>query len=115
PRTHPNGFAHGLLTILLAAATLAFTFGLERDPAWSAFLLALLGGTLVAAIACGRDVVGWGETFSFLVCLTAGMQVMRATQRGPDGLYLLAAFVPFALALEVAQRRQTGWRRFARY
>src|SRR5207302_7731713 len=95
--------------------TLAFTFGLERDPAWSAFLLALLGGTLVAAIACGRDVVGWGETFSFLVCLTAGMQVMRATQRGPDGLYLLAAFVPFALALEVAQRRGTGWRRFARY
>src|ERR1051325_1432737 len=40
PRAHPNGFAHGLLTILWSAATLGFTFGLERDAAWTAYLLA---------------------------------------------------------------------------
>src|SRR5262249_47356400 len=71
-------------------------------------------GLLVAALASTRDVVRHGDTFSFLVCLTAGMQVMRATQRGADGLLLLTAFVPFALALQVAQRR-SSWLRFTRY
>ncbi|HJZ86913.1 MAG TPA: hypothetical protein VKN99_17190 [Polyangia bacterium] len=113
-RAHPNGFAHGLLTILFAAATLSFTFGLEHDPAWAAYLLSLLCGTLVAALASARDVERHGDTFSFLICLTAGIQVMRATQRGSDGILLLAAFLPFALALQVAQRRH-GWRRFVRY
>jgi len=114
-RGHPNAFAHGLLTILWSAATLGFTFGLERDAAWTAFLLAPIVATLVFAVACARDVDRHGETFSFLVCLTAGIQIMRASQRGPDGLVLLAAFVPFALALEIAQRRRGAWRRFVRY
>ena len=112
---HPNPFAHGLLTVLFAAANLSFTVGLEQDPAWMALLLVLLGGTLVAAVAAARDALRQGETFSFLVCLTAGLQVMRATQRGPEGLALLGAFVPFALALHVSQRRGGGWFRMARY
>src|SRR5438067_13193436 len=55
-RAHPNAFAHGLLTILWSAATLGFTFGLERDAAWTAFLLAPLVGSLAFAVACARDV-----------------------------------------------------------
>jgi hypothetical protein len=100
--------------VLFGAAVLSFTFGLERDPAWLAFLLSLLGGTLVGALASLRDVRRHGDTFTFLVCLTAGMQVMRASQRGADGLFLLAAFVPFALSLHLAQR-PPSWVRFARY
>src|SRR5262245_31684263 len=92
-RAHPNAFAHGLLTILWSAATLGFTFGLERDAAWIAYLLVPVIATLAFAVACARDVDRHGDTFSFLVCLTAGIQVMRASQRGPDGLVLLAAFV----------------------
>ena len=112
---HPNPFAHGLLTVLFAAANLSFTVGLEQDPAWMALLLSLLAGTLVAAVAAGRDATRHGDTFSFLVCLTAGLQVMRATQRGPEGIALLGAFVPFALALHVSQRRDGGWFRMVRY
>ena len=63
----------------------------------------------------GRDATRHGDTFSFLVCLTAGLQVMRATQRGPEGIALLGAFVPFALALHVSQRRDGGWFRMVRY
>jgi hypothetical protein len=108
------------LTVLFAAANLSFTVGLEQDIAWMVLLLSLLGGTLLAGVAAGRDVARHGDTFSFLVCLTAGLQVMRATQRGTEGIALLGAFVPFALALHVAQtvreeRRGGGWFRMARY
>src|SRR5215470_5258374 len=51
-RAHPNAFAHGLLTILWSAATLGFTFGLEPDAAWTAYLLAPVVATLAVAVAC---------------------------------------------------------------
>src|SRR5262249_16357760 len=105
PSPHPNRVAHVALTLVFVAISLCLTLGLERDPAWAAFLLGTLLLACALAFGAGHDVARYGDRFSFAVCLSAGMQLLRASQRDTSAGALAAAFVPLAIALHILQRR----------